>query len=184
MHPNTQMHKYIDLRPQDFWQWTDLTSYIECTSAFTVIVGLMMYLLMDTSWFVESLGYASLMTEACLAMPQLLRNHRNRSTVGMSVHMVLGWAAGDLFKTGYFLIKQTPMQFIVCGIIQVTVDLLILAQVSIYSSATAAANAAAASSVVGTTVIPVTGSMCSINSSSGSSSKRRKDQSTTSSPPL
>lgn len=93
-----------------------------------------MYLLMDTTWFVESIGYASLLTEACLAVPQLYQNLRTHSTIGMSASMVLLWAGGDLFKTGYFVIKQVPMQFIVCGIIQVTVDLMILAQVALYSS--------------------------------------------------
>ena len=122
------------MKLRDFWRWTDLVSYIECTSAFTVVVGLLMYLLMDTGWFVESIGYASLLTEAVLAVPQLLQNLRSHSTVGMSASMVLLWAGGDLFKTGYFVIKQVPMQFITCGIIQVTVDLLILAQVALYSS--------------------------------------------------
>lgn len=93
-----------------------------------------MYLFMDVVWFVESVGYASLMTEACLAVPQLFQNYRTHSTIGMSATMVLLWAGGDLFKTGYFVIKQVPMQFIVCGIIQVTVDLLILAQVALYPS--------------------------------------------------
>ena len=125
-----------DLNPRDFWQWTDLVSYIECTCTFTVIIGLMMYLMMDVVWFVESIGYASLLTEACLAVPQLYQNFRTHSTVGMSASMVLLWAGGDLFKTGYFVIKQVPMQFIVCGIIQVTVDLMILAQVALYSTST------------------------------------------------
>lgn len=118
-------------------------SYIECTSAFTVTVGLLMYLFMDTSWFVESIGYASLLTEAMLAVPQLYQNARTHSTIGMSASMVLLWAGGDLFKTGYFVIKQVPMQFIVCGVIQVTVDLLILAQVALYSSTATGSKAAA-----------------------------------------
>lgn len=144
MHTNEQSKSVIpnffffftttDLNPRDFWQWTDLVSYIECTSTFTVLVGLLMYLFMHVSWFVESVGYASLMTEACLAVPQLYQNYRTHSTIGMSATMVLLWAGGDLFKTGYFVIKQVPMQFIVCGIIQVTVDLLILAQVALYPS--------------------------------------------------
>lgn len=109
-------------------------SYVECTAVFVVVVGLLMYFFMDVTWFVESVGYASLLTESCLAMPQLYQNFRTRSTLGMSATMVLLWAGGDLFKTGYFVIKQVPMQFIVCGVIQVTVDLMILAQVALYPS--------------------------------------------------
>lgn len=102
-------------------------------STFTVIFGFFMYLFMDNVLFVETLGYASLLTEALLAVPQLLKNYNDKSTVGMSYLMVLLWMGGDLFKTGYFIAKQVPAQFVVCGVIQVTIDTLILAQVSIYS---------------------------------------------------
>lgn len=122
------------MKLQDFWQWTDLISYIECTSAFTVIFGFLMYIFMDNVLFVETTGYASLLTEALLAVPQLLKNYVNKSTVGMSYLMVLLWAGGDLFKTVYFLVKQVPLQFVVCGVIQVTIDMLIMAQVSLYST--------------------------------------------------
>src|SRR5688572_12622871 len=99
-------------------------------SAFTVIFGFFMYLFMDNVLFVETLGYASLLTEALFAVPQLLKNYNDKSTVGMSYLMVLLWMGGDLFKTGYFIAKQVPAQFVVCGVIQVTIDTLILAQVS------------------------------------------------------
>ena len=89
---------------------------------------------MDNVLFVETTGYASLLTEALLAVPQLLKNYVNKSTVGMSYLMVLLWAGGDLFKTVYFLVKQVPLQFVVCGVIQVTIDMLIMAQVSLYST--------------------------------------------------
>ena len=92
-----------------------------------------MYLLISHTIFVETVGYASLLTESCLAVPQLIKNHTSKSTLGMSKTMVLLWAAGDLFKTSYFIVKKVPLQFIVCGVIQVTVDVLILIQVSIYS---------------------------------------------------
>ena len=122
-----------DLKPSHFWQWTDLTSYIECTAAFTVIVGLMMYFFMSYVVFVEAVGYASLLTESLLATPQLVKNYNSKSTIGMSHSMVLLWAGGDLFKLGYFIVKAVPIQFVVCGVIQITVDTLILAQISIYS---------------------------------------------------
>lgn len=92
-----------------------------------------MYVFMSYVVFVEAVGYASLLTEALLATPQLVKNYRSKSTVGMSQSMVLLWAGGDIFKLGYFLIKAVPIQFVVCGVIQITVDSLILAQISIYS---------------------------------------------------
>jgi len=50
-----------------------------------------------------------------------------------SIKMVLMWTSGDTFKTGYFLLTQAPMQFWICGLLQVCVDVAILFQVYYYS---------------------------------------------------
>ena len=50
-----------------------------------------------------------------------------------SVKMVVLWAVGDVFKTCYFLVKQSPLQFWACGSVQVLVDALILVQVFLYA---------------------------------------------------
>ena len=47
-----------------------------------------------------------------------------------SVQMVLMWMCGDTFKTTYFYLRDTPPQFFICGALQVSIDLAILAQVS------------------------------------------------------
>lgn len=49
-----------------------------------------------------------------------------------SVTMVAMWTLGDIFKTCYFVLKNTPVQFQICGAIQVAIDIAILAQVYIY----------------------------------------------------
>lgn len=45
-----------------------------------------------------------------------------------SIKMVLMWTSGDTFKTAYFLLNGAPLQFSVCGLLQVLVDLAILGQ--------------------------------------------------------
>ena len=49
-----------------------------------------------------------------------------------SLQMVLMWTCGDVFKTTYFYLRHTPLQFIVCGALQVSIDLSILLQVWVY----------------------------------------------------
>ena len=49
-----------------------------------------------------------------------------------SVSMVLLWMLGDLFKTVYFITKRTPIQFWMCGMLQVSLDFAILGQVAYY----------------------------------------------------
>lgn len=49
-----------------------------------------------------------------------------------SISMVVLWTCGDVFKTTYFFLRAAPLQFWICGMLQVTIDLLILMQVYIY----------------------------------------------------
>ena len=46
--------------------------------------------------------------------------------------MVATWFIGDLYKTIYFIVRNTPVQFWLCGFIQITFDLLIFMQLFIY----------------------------------------------------
>lgn len=50
--------------------------------------------------------------------------------------MVFTWFIGDLYKTAYFITRQAPFQFIICGCIQIMFDTLIFLQVLCYKKAT------------------------------------------------
>ena len=50
-----------------------------------------------------------------------------------SVAMVAMWTSGDLFKTVYFITRNAPVQFAICGCLQVSIDVAILLQVVFYS---------------------------------------------------
>jgi len=123
---------FTDLDPNYFWRWTDFTSYVEFIMTMAALVSMCMYFLIDYPPFVESVGFLALFMEAMLGVPQFYRNFRNKSTYGMSLPMVLMWSTGDIFKTSYFYIRNTPAQFFICGSMQVLVDFFILCQVYIY----------------------------------------------------
>ncbi|EPY80436.1 PQ-loop repeat-containing protein 1 [Camelus ferus] len=114
--------------PHHFWHWSSFGDYVQCVLAFTGVAGYVTYLSIDSALFVETLGFLAVLTEAMLGLPQLYRNQRLRSTEGMSIKMVLMWTSGDTFKTAYFLLNGAPLQFSVCGLLQVLVDLAILGQ--------------------------------------------------------
>lgn len=50
--------------------------------------------------------------------------------------MVSMWTLGDLFKTFYFVLREAPIQFEVCGALQIIIDIAILTQVYIYQKNT------------------------------------------------
>uniref|UniRef100_A0A803YK62 Solute carrier family 66 member 2 n=1 Tax=Meleagris gallopavo TaxID=9103 RepID=A0A803YK62_MELGA len=124
----------LDFDLNYFWHWSKFTDYVQCVLTFTGVTGYITYLWLDSSLFVETLGFLAVFTEAMLGVPQLYRNYQNRSTEGMSVKMVLMWTSGDTFKTVYFILNQAPLQFSICGLLQVFVDMAILLQVYLYSS--------------------------------------------------
>ena len=102
-----------------------------------VLASILMFFLIDFSPFVETVGFLAVFTEACLGVPQFYRNFKNRSvsltegdfqrtivlfvrsTYGMSLQMVIMWTCGDVFKTSYFYLRNTPPQFFICGALQV-----------------------------------------------------------------
>jgi len=123
---------FTDFDPDYFWRWTDFLSYVEFVMTVALLGSLLMYFLIDFPIFVDSVGFLAVLTEAMLGVPQLYRNVKNQSTYGMSLPMVIMWTCGDIFKTTYFILRETPPQFYICGCLQVSVDLLILAQVWYY----------------------------------------------------
>ncbi|TNN66722.1 PQ-loop repeat-containing protein 1 [Liparis tanakae] len=130
---NTKRRNFIDFDWSYFWLWSRFLDYMQCVLAFTLTAAYVTYLFLDSALFVESLGFLAVFTEAMLGTPQLYCNYQNKSTEGMSIKMVLMWTSGDTFKTGYFLLTQAPVQFWICGLLQVLVDVTILFQVYYYS---------------------------------------------------
>ncbi|CAH0725989.1 unnamed protein product, partial [Brenthis ino] len=130
---------FTDMDTKYFWAWTDFQSYVDCMLVFSVLGAAITYLLIEFSPFVELIGFLAVFTEAMLGAPQIAKNHQNKSTEGMSVSMVIMWTCGDVFKTAYFVIREAPTQFWVCGALQVLLDIVILFQVWLYRHNTAAA---------------------------------------------
>uniref|UniRef100_A0A8C7FW49 Solute carrier family 66 member 2 n=1 Tax=Oncorhynchus kisutch TaxID=8019 RepID=A0A8C7FW49_ONCKI len=112
-----------DVEWSHFWSWSRFVDYIVNIT----------YLLLDSSVFVDTLGFLAVFAEAMLGTPWLYCNYQNKSTEGMSIKVVMMWTSGDTFKTGYFLLTEAPVQFWTCGLLQVGVDITILFQVYYYS---------------------------------------------------
>uniref|UniRef100_A0A182YPT1 PQ-loop repeat-containing protein 1 n=1 Tax=Anopheles stephensi TaxID=30069 RepID=A0A182YPT1_ANOST len=125
-------HYILDFDSRYFWQWTDFQSYVDFMLVVWAVGAAITYLMLSVTWFMETIGFLAVFTEAMLGLPQFVRNYKNKSTHGMSICMVIMWTAGDMFKTGYFILRHAPTQFWICGTLQVSLDLAILLQVYIY----------------------------------------------------
>ena len=85
-----------------FWRWSYFSDYCIFISLFSLAGGLLTALFFNVSLYIELLGFASLLLEACLGLPQLWRNFSNQSTEGMrsaplasTENKLLFFAAGD-----------------------------------------------------------------------------------------
>ncbi|XP_064395202.1 solute carrier family 66 member 2-like [Halichondria panicea] len=124
--------RITDLKWEEFWKWTYFSDYCVFVLCLSVCGGALTWWLNGVPIYVEALGFSSLLLEACLGIPQFNKNYRNKSTKGMSVGMVLLWLTGDAAKTIYFVLRQSPFQFVMCGTLQCIVDVAVLVQVFIY----------------------------------------------------
>ncbi|XP_031561513.1 solute carrier family 66 member 2-like [Actinia tenebrosa] len=125
---------FLDFNVDHFWNWTHFSDYVLCLCIFVALSGYVTYLCLESFIYIETIGFLAVFTEALLGAPQFYQNHQKKSTIGMSVKMVVMWLSGDSFKTCYFIVKNAPIQFCICGMLQILIDISILIQVYTYSS--------------------------------------------------
>lgn len=123
---------FLDFDTRYFWKWTDFASYLQFLLFFVAFLTLMNFMFLESTFYVETVGFLAVFAEACLGIPQFYKNFQNKSTIGMSKKMVGFWTMGDIFKTVYFILRAAPAQFWICGVLQISVDLSIFAQVLYY----------------------------------------------------
>jgi solute carrier family 66, member 2 len=99
-----------------------------------LVVVIFYYLSIGRLWHAapEVVGYISLSIEALLVVPQILRNARRRSTQGLSIVLILSWAVGDIIKVIYYSYAKQALPFIICGIFQVLLDVVVVVQLGYY----------------------------------------------------
>ncbi|TFK91733.1 hypothetical protein K466DRAFT_297006 [Polyporus arcularius HHB13444] len=97
-------------RPFAFWQWATYTQYLEFLAAFILCQAILFLILGRSDLFISILGFIALGMESTLPIPQLIR-------------------------TVYFFLQESPLQFKVCSIFQLSIDCAIVVQRFIYGSA-------------------------------------------------
>jgi len=103
------VHLQYLFSPSNILHEHSFPQYIELLFISSMVVKL----IFDYHWYplygirvVNGLKHTSIVLESCLALPQTIRNYKKKSTDGLSVVMVGGWIAGDLFKLFYFLFNM------------------------------------------------------------------------------
>ncbi|EJF64172.1 hypothetical protein DICSQDRAFT_53698 [Dichomitus squalens LYAD-421 SS1] len=122
-------------RPFSFWQWPTYTQHLEFLAAFILCESILFLILGRSEVFVSILGFVALGLESTLPIPQLISNYKQRSLYGFRMSTLIGWFGGDSFKTVYFFLQGSPLQFKVCAIFQLSIDCAIVLQRIWYGNA-------------------------------------------------
>ena len=120
-------------KQESFWNWSSFTPYIQFLTLFTLIIIGLQWLLGWHAIYVEIIGALAMTIEATLPLPQVVENYSRKSTAGFSLVVLGTWFFGDAFKTYYYVRAVAPMQFIACGMFQLSMDTVLVLQMVYYS---------------------------------------------------
>eukprot|EP00667_Euglena_gracilis_P016259 EG_transcript_17000 len=115
-----------------FWHWEDFASYLLMFLAAALGLTFLTLRCEHVPLYFEVVGYLSLLTEATLVVPQVWENGKQRSVEGLSLILVAAWVLGDGAKTAYFVLTGSPVQFLICGSLQLCLDAVIVLQFCLY----------------------------------------------------
>ncbi|OCF40946.1 hypothetical protein I317_05224 [Kwoniella heveanensis CBS 569] len=121
-------------RPLDFWQWEGYGTYLEFLAGLIVVLGILQIILGRWMWYIDALGFIALTIESTLPIPQFISNWKRKSCYGFRSSTLAGWFFGDAFKTIYFFVRQSPIQFKVTAIMTLCWDSAVLAQRIMYGA--------------------------------------------------
>ncbi|KAI0065619.1 hypothetical protein BV25DRAFT_1989268 [Artomyces pyxidatus] len=122
-------------RPLSFWQWPTYSQHIEFLAGYIVCLTILILIFGRMELFVTILGFVALGLESTLPIPQLINNYKQKTLYGFRASTLIGWVGGDSFKLVYFFIQGSPLQFKVCAIFQLSVDIAIVFQRLMYGNA-------------------------------------------------
>ncbi|KAI6149731.1 hypothetical protein BKA82DRAFT_14751 [Pisolithus tinctorius] len=122
-------------RPFAFWHWPSYVQYIEFLAGFILISAIAYLIFGRADVYISIIGFVALGMESMLPVPQLISNYKQKSLYGFRASTLIGWVGGDSFKTAYFFVQGSPLQFKVCALFQLSVDFIIVVQRLYYGNA-------------------------------------------------
>lgn len=121
-------------RKGSFWQWNEEYKYYLFLVQFYVINLITTLIFRDSLFYGKLVGTASLLVESLLPLPQILLMNRLKSVNGFKKVLLLSWYGGDLTKIIYLMFgaKNTTALFVIFGLFQMSLDIVIGAQYVYY----------------------------------------------------
>ena len=121
------------ITPSKIWNWDYEIDYYKFIIFLFFFMSLICYLIgKDNINFYDIIGTISVSIETFIEIPQIKENCVTKNVKNLSGAMVLMWFIGDLFKSTYNVINNSPKQMIIGGLIQNCEDIILSSQLLIY----------------------------------------------------
>lgn len=121
------------LNYKNFWNWDNLFSFLFSSVLLGIIIGLFCIAFgIHNKIFLETLGYISTAIDVLLGLPQIYTNYKLKNSQSLSTLMIASFLFGDSFRTYYYIITKSPFQFLLCGILQISINIIIMLQIIYY----------------------------------------------------
>lgn len=123
---------YFNIR--EFWDWPFFEDYTYLIIFLSIFINLISVIIgYDNELYVSTLGTISATVEAMLGIPQVIKNYKTKNVTTISYPLILSWALGDFAKISFCIVKDAPLQLILCSVAQFCVDIIIIAQIFYYT---------------------------------------------------
>ena len=111
----------------------NLFSFLFYSIILAILIGFVCFIFgIHNKIFLEILGYIATGIDVFLGLPQIYTNYKMKNLHSLSTIMVTSFLLGDSFRTYYYIYTQSPFQFILCGIMQVSINIILLLQIIYY----------------------------------------------------
>lgn len=125
------LKSFFDLK--NFWRWDNLFSYLFYSIALGILIGFVCFIFgIRNKIFLEILGYIATAIDVFLGLPQIYTNYKLKNAHSLSTIMILSFLLGDMFRTYYYIATQSPFQFVLCGFLQVSINIILMIQIIYY----------------------------------------------------
>ncbi|KAI5799238.1 hypothetical protein DFH27DRAFT_88483 [Peziza echinospora] len=122
-------------RPYNFWQWRSQKPYWDFLIYFFLTFSCLQLLVGSNQTYINIQGYLALGIEAILPIPQAIQNYKSKSCHGFRLSVLGSWIIGDVMKQIFFYTAEhISIQFKVCALFQMCVDLFLGFQFFMYGN--------------------------------------------------
>ena len=112
---------------EKFFNWKQFNFYAYYLVILVIVISTLYTIFgVENKIFNNTIGVFSSIIEGSMSAPQIYEIIKTKNVDNLSVTLIACWFIGDFIKTIYFFTSPTPFQFKLLGIVQITLNFIIV----------------------------------------------------------